>query len=176
MKALALCRELPGLPGEGERPRQYSATGQGMHREGYVVEFTPSNSQPWVGNFQPGGTRLTDLIEFPQNGSVLVVANGQGYLVDAHFGTLLAQCESDIDFVLLSPPEELVIVGTTTDFSAYQGAERVWRSRRISWDGFRSLAVVGGALTGEAWCFDDSWHPFSIDVANGKVTGGSYYE
>ncbi|MFM9899445.1 MAG: hypothetical protein ACKVOT_00360 [Polaromonas sp.] len=176
MKTLAHCRELPGLPGEGERPRQYSATGQGMHREGYVVEFTPNQGQPWVGNFQPGVTSFTDLAEFPHSDSVLVVANGQGYLVDIQSGILLTQYESDIDFLFSSPAADLVIAGTVTDFSAFRGAAKVWCTRRISWDGFRNLAVLGNQLTGEAWCFDNSWHSFSVDLADGKVTGGSYYE
>ena len=176
MKTLALCRELPGLPGEGERPRQYSATGHGMHREGYVVEFTPNQGQPWVGNFQPGGTCLTDIIEFPHNNSVLVVANGQGYLVDSQSGTLLTHYESHVDFLFLSPAADLVVTSTTTDFSAYRHTAKVWSTRRVSWDGFRHLAVHEHEMTGEAWCFDDSWHSFSVDLANGNVIGGSYYE
>ena len=176
MKTLALCRELPGLPGQGDRPCQYSATGQGTHREGYVVEFIPNHGQPWVGNFQPGVTSLTDLAEFPHNNSVLVVANGQGYLIDVQSRTLLAQYESDIDFLFTRPAEEWVITGSATDFSAFRGAAKLWCTRRISWDGFRNLAVVANALTGDAWCFDDSWHAFSVDLKNGNVTGGSYCE
>jgi hypothetical protein len=129
MKTLAHCRELPGLPGEGERPRQYSATGQSMHREGYVVEFTPNHGHRWVGNFQPGGTSLSDLAEFPHNDSALVVANGQGYLVDIQSGTLLAKYESDIDFLLTIPAADLVIAGTATDFSAFRCAAKLWCTR-----------------------------------------------
>lgn len=147
-----------------------------MHREGYVVEFTPNQGQTWVGNFQPGATSLTDLVEFPHKDAALVVAGGQGYLVDIQSGRLLEKYESDIDFLLPSPVADLVIAGTATDFSAFRGAGRAWCTRRISWDGFRNLAVQENKLTGEAWCFDDSWHAFTVDLADGTVTGGSYYE
>lgn len=176
MKTLSHCRELPGLSGVGAHPRQYSASGSGMHREGYVVEFTPTQGPQWVGNFQAGIGHCSDLIEFTNNKSVLVVAKGQGYLVDAQSGALLAQYECDIDFLQKIPDEDMVIAGTATDFSAYRGAFTIWRTRRISWDGFRNLAVQANELTGEAWCFDDSWHRFSVDLKNGDVTGGSYAE
>lgn len=53
-------RILPGLPGVGSLPLQFSATGQGMHREGLVVEFgDDEEGGRWVGNFQPGCTRLS---------------------------------------------------------------------------------------------------------------------
>lgn len=174
MRSLTICRELPGLPGDGEFPRQFSATGQGMHREGYVVEFTPSGDPSWVGNFQPGGGILTGIFEFLESQSVLVVARGQGYLVDAQTGALLGQYESDIAIAL--PITAGVLVGTSTDFSAYRGGIRVWRTRRISWDGFRNLSIKTDNVLGEAWCFDDSWHKFKIELANGEVEGGSYYE
>jgi hypothetical protein len=176
MKSLTYCKELPGLPGYGESLRHYSATGQGMHRDGYVVEFNPSQGQSWVGNFQPGGGNLSDLEEFTANQTTLVVAKGQGYLVDIQSGTLIALYESDINFLLKSAATELVIAGTATDFSAYTGIGKVWTTRRISWDGFRNLVVNGGELVGESWCFDDSWLPFKVDLSNGIVTGGAYYE
>jgi hypothetical protein len=50
---------LPGLPPYGPLPVQFSATGCGTHREGFVVQFDGS-SVPWVGNDQRGKAEMVD--------------------------------------------------------------------------------------------------------------------
>ena len=51
----------------------------------------------------------------------------------------------------------------------------MWRSRRISWDGFSELRLEGQRLFGQAWSpFGDAWLPFELDVRTGETEGGSY--
>lgn len=51
----------------------------------------------------------------------------------------------------------------------------LWRSRRISWDGFSDLRFEGERLTGKAWSpVEDTWLPFELDVRSGHAEGGSY--
>lgn len=167
---------LPGLPGEGPLPKQFSATGQGLFREGYVVEFNPPDANAWVGNFQSGGTQLYRVLEDLDGEAVLVIAGGQGYVVNERSGQLLAQYDRDINFVETHKQSNTLIVGSNKDFTAYRNNAVLWRTRRISWDGFRNLLVTGEEIQGEAWCFDNTWHKFSVNLSTGYLTGGSYYE
>src|SRR4051794_19170072 len=73
---------LPGLPAYGPSAEPFTATGQGAHREGFVVRFTSPDGGSWVGNFQRGLSRYDDLQAHPDGRNVLVVAGGQGYVVD----------------------------------------------------------------------------------------------
>jgi hypothetical protein len=50
---------LTGLPPYGPPAERFSATGQGTHREGFVVRFTDSRGRQWVGNFQAERTCTT---------------------------------------------------------------------------------------------------------------------
>lgn len=52
----------------------------------------------------------------------------------------------------------------------------IWKSRRISWDGMCDLDVNGLALIGKAWSPDGRWCEFQLDLTDGSVEGGSYYE
>ncbi len=165
-----------GLPGEGAAPRQFSATGHGKFREGFVVEFNPPGANAWVGNFQPGSTSLYRLIEEPANATVLVIAGGQGYAVDERSGELVAVLDSDIEFVERSARAPMTVTGDNLGFASYLDGRLLWRTRRVSWDGFRNLRVEAGSIRGEAWCFDDTWHSFSVDLVTGHASGGSCFE
>jgi hypothetical protein len=56
-----------------------------------------------------------------------------------------------------------------------RGPELLWRTRRVSWDGVRKVALKDFSLFGEAYNpMDDSWHSFSVNLRDGKSVGGSY--
>jgi hypothetical protein len=167
-------KTLAGLPVYGVLPEQFSATGMGMHREGFVVEFFPTgNRAPWVGNFQRGVTRLNEVVEHPDGCTVIVVAGGECYVVDIENQQLKDNFGGDFDVVVPVPEKDILIFGSSTDFEAIGSSGRLWRSSRISWDGIRSLKLEGDTLTGEAWSFEDVWIPFSLDVNSGEHRGGA---
>lgn len=173
-------RILPGLPGVGSLPLQFSATGQGMHREGLVVEFgadAPPTSARWVGNVQPGRTRFSAVFTDEKGLEATVLAGGQGYRVNVATGALLGEFGGDIESAIDVTSLGCVLFFSPTDVELHRkGSSAVWRSRRISWDGFRNLSLQGDALKGEAWMFDGTWPPFTVALATGGVEGGSYYE
>src|SRR6185312_14109421 len=73
---------LAGLPAYGALAISFSPDGHGGHSEGLVVEFSPPASPSWVGNFQRGGGRLDSVIQHPDDRHVIVIAGGQGYVID----------------------------------------------------------------------------------------------
>jgi hypothetical protein len=147
---------LPGLPGTGPRPEQFSATGGGTHREGLVVRFEPETGSPWVGNF--------------------VIAGGQGYIVHPEnrqsthlFGGAVMQTYRVVQ------PDLLVVGHQGIAFEAIGREGRVWHTPRLSWDGFRTVRIENGRIMGEAWNpIGGLWHEFEVDVATGRSSGGSY--
>ena len=124
-------RVLAGLPGEGRPPRQFSVTGTGTFREGFVVEFNPPDDDSWVGNFQPGISSLYRVLEEPAEEAILVVAGGQGYVVNERTGALIFEYGGDIDFVERPAGIGMTILGDLVGFSAYRDGGLVWTSRRI---------------------------------------------
>lgn len=110
-------RILPGLPSTGPLPDQFSATGQGKHREGFVVEFLPAGEHAWTGNFQPGVTGYCTVI--PQGKNLIVVARGQAYLIDPQNRELIAEFGGSIDTSLPVPAYDLFVF--TTEFGLRLG-------------------------------------------------------
>ncbi len=75
------------------------------------------------------------------------------------------------------PDYKLLILGNPIAFLGLGPNGLVWKSQRISWDGFRGLAVDGAVLTGESWTPMDRnspWIRFRLDVTNGVHQGGAY--
>ena len=154
----------------------FSATGQGTHSEGLVVRFSPAPGS-WIGNFQRGFSSLDDVFAHPDGRHVVVVAGGTAYVVDAESHSLVAQFGVDIEQIILAPANRIVLLGNGLWFEALGPTGMEWRSRRISWDGMRSVSLAGTVVRGEAYAPfgpDGTWYPFEMDAKTGAVIGGSY--
>jgi hypothetical protein len=167
-------RLLPGLPATGPYPEQFSATGHGTHREGFVVEFFPEGDPPWIGNFQPGMTEFSAVLTSLHGKSLVVIAQGQGYEINPQDRHLIEVFGGGIEIALMTEPG-LLVLGDGVYLEAYTKGGLSWRSRRISWDGMWNIRVESGKIKGDAWSpIDDCEYPFAVDLATGSVEGGSY--
>lgn len=166
---------LPGLPPYGDPPDVFTATGQGGHREGYVVRFYPDDSAPWVGNFAAGISSFDGVVPHPDGRHLIVVAGGQGYVVDPNNRFHRAYFGGSIEIALPVPELSSVLFGDGLWFELLARDGLLWRSRRISWDGMRGICREGLRLFGEAWSpIEDCWLPFELDMNSGECAGGSY--
>lgn len=163
---------LAGLPGDGPLPLQFSATGQGQHSEGIVVRFFPEGMPAWVGNFQPGFCRFNSVLEVESTFYVIVVAGGQGYIVDVRNGLLLKHFGGDIERVISIPELGSTVVSNGLWLRLFKGEAEVWCTERLSLDGIANIQIslADGFITGERWEIDDSWYPFKVSISSGEVT------
>ncbi len=165
---------LPGLPAYGDLPEQFSATGIGTHQEGLVVQISSfENRASGVGNFQPGLTSLDEVLEHPDGSSMIVVSGGECYIVDIERRSLKETFGGVYETIFRVPEKNIVIFGSSIDFDSLNSSGHLWQSRRISWHGIRHLNLEDDTLMGEAWSFEDSWIPFSLDVNTGAYKGGT---
>ncbi len=165
-----------GLPAYGSAPRPFSPTGQGLHREGFVVEFLPQTSESWIGNFQPGLTSYNAVFAQDAGKLHLVVASGQGYLIDTITGDVKADFGGFIERVDALHDIDALLFCNGVSFTLRRGTELLWSSPRLSWNGMRNIQILNGKITGEAWCYDDTWDSFEVDLATGNASGGTYQE
>ena len=165
-------RPLSGLPPYG--PPALSFPEPAAFREGYVVEFTNESGQSWVGNFAITDKRFLKGV-FSELGAeaVFVVAGGSGYIVNVNRQELVLDLGFFKDFWFVSELAGLV-TASYTHFRAFGAGELLWESHRISFDGLRKLERSGLSLTGEAWdAPEDRWLPFTLNLEDGSVEGGS---
>ncbi len=166
-------RVLDGLPPYGPMHEQFSATGQGTHREGFVVEFTPPDVPPWVGNFQRGMTSLDVVVASRGDTTVTVIAGGEAYVVDPSSRSCLRTFGGQIEHVFEFADRTVFSNGLWLE--ATDGERLLWKTRRLSWDGMMEVRVDGDRIVGNAYDpMNDEWTPFTVEVATGGAVGGSY--
>jgi hypothetical protein len=165
-------RILKGLPGAGPWPEQFSEPGGSTHNEGFVVEFLPAMKPPWVGNFQLGFGTYSGVLRFPDGGPYVVIAGGQGYVIEFNEKQLLRRLGGGICSVVSVPQLSLLIFGSPWNIEAWDANFMHWRSRRVSLDGIRNLRVERGWLKGMACALGDSEVPFEVNLETGEAFGG----
>ena len=162
-----------GLPAYG--PRALSFPDPIAFREGLVVTFSTSKGERWIGNFAHGLGLLDAVRDELGPKATIVVSHGAAYLVDIDCKTA-SEITWPVEYIDYAPGLRLLIIGNGLWFEGIGASGRAWQSRRISWDGMRSLRWDGLKLRGEAYSpmgLPD-WLPFELDVASGTVEGGSY--
>lgn len=172
---------LPGLPAYGPMALPLSAggwTGSWTgHREGLVVRFHPNASEAWVGNFQPGSGGWEGVLEHPNGQHLIVVARGQGYVVDPEAHQLVSTFSGDIQHVIPLPELGAIAFSDGLGFEAIKKEGIWWQSPRISWDEIRNIKVEGTILRGEAsapTADGNEWVPFTVDLLTGRCEDGIY--
>jgi hypothetical protein len=165
---------LPGLPPYGPTAISFTRNGVREHREGLVVRFYPTASEPWVGNFIGGETACSVVLEHPNATDVIVVAQGEAFFVDPERCAVIERMAGDITQVFSVPRLGSIVFQCSTDFIAIRADKSGWNSPRISWDGFRNIEVRETELLGEAYSPGGTWTPFRLDLLTGRCTDGIY--
>lgn len=165
---------LSGLPGVGPFPVQFSATGQGTHREGFVVRFFPKNSEPWVGNFQPGATSFNRVLMHPDGRTVVVIAGGQVYHIDPDSRSLIDVMSSCVLDAAVSESRHLLALADYTSVSLLKADGQQFKTDPVAWDGISDLAFGDTKVFGLASDLSQDWNPFFVDIETGRISGGAF--
>lgn len=171
-------RPLRGLPPYCELPLRFSAHGGGTHSEGFVVEFQTGADRKWVGNFVHGLNKFDWIGSHPNGRETVVVAGGQGYLIEPNLRTVLSTFGGAIEGVLhYTPLQALIFNHQELLFEALGPKGTLWKTRRISWDGMGDIRMSGSTLSGETWdAMHNTWRQFHVDLETGVVIGGAFPE
>lgn len=160
---------LPGLPGTGPLPLQFSRPESGTHREGLVVRFHPASGPPWIGNFQHGLTDLDSVTDHPNRDDVIVIAHGEGYIVSPETANLAGRMGSSDTTVMLPLPERrLVVLAGWGHMDCVGPGGLLWRSDRLFLDALRNVRVEGDWISAEAWEPENRWSPLQVNLLTGQ--------
>lgn len=165
---------LEGLPPNGPLALGFPEAWAEKGQEGFVIEFLKSDGRKWTGNFEGNAGAV---FPHPDGLSLLVVAGGPMYVVN------IDECSVDVldghaeGVHQIIGCQDLLIELSGVCLARLGGGGFVWKTSRISWDGFRGVSTANGVISGESWSpIQDKWIPFRVDLASGALSGGSYPE
>ena len=171
---MANAKILSGLPPYGPMASAYPPEWVG--REGTVVEFR-SKAGAWIGNFKPGVDGLEFAGQHPDGRHAVVIASGDLWIVDPDDRSaelLLSAIEAALD---VQDPDGWIFSRQGLALARLGPTGLIWHTRRLSWDGFDQLTIVGNEIKGLAWSpLEDQWLPFRVDIRTGISQGGSFGE
>jgi hypothetical protein len=152
------------------------------------VLFSGGNSKPWIGVFGNGHvSQYTGIARFNGTNIFLIIARGQGYIIDALDGRLLRRTTWDYSYSCLTVPEHsFVLVADTTEVWACYTDRDVFAKlekpyftsfdkyghqilpeprelHKIALDGIIFEGVMNNYLSGKCWWGQD-WQGFRIDL------------
>ncbi len=168
-------RVLKGLPAYGPMAISFPESRAKFGREGFVVEFNNEDGSSWVGNFLSGSSGECNVMWHPDGLHVLVFAEGDLWSVDP-FSKTAEELAGGCSAVWPLDSGDLLIQESGLYFFRLGREGIVWRTSRISWDGFQNVRIESNKLMGEAWSpfGEDVWIPFIVDIETGVHEGGSY--
>jgi hypothetical protein len=154
------------------------------------VRFDDEEGEEWVGVF--GSSELSPLyavVPFTDDGghTVLVIAGGQGYVVDARSGSLIrrtpwdyahtASAVPDRDFVLVADVTMIWAADRAQDRTAWR-RDRAWYdydvstpAHRLALDGIVFDRVTADEATGKVWEMN-GWYAFRLGLPHLEFVRG----
>ncbi len=163
----------------GRMYTRISADKKPFYSEGYVVKFKKSDGEEWIANFRPGWTDYDNVFDFPENNLIVVLAGGQGYIMDPDeekpkmtFGlTITAVIQNDDGSLICSDNVHILVLD--------KSSSELWKSNRISWDGIKNLKLLKNKLHGQSYDPTNSkqpWSNFTLDLETKEINGGSFQD
>jgi hypothetical protein len=164
--------KLPGLPPYGPLARAF---GGPQHSEGLVVRFWTATGETWVGNFHRGYGRASGLVDHPDKQRVVVVARGQGYVVNPDVPEDVVMFGHAFHEFFSLPQFGAILFVDDLGMETINKEGRWWCIPRIAWDGICNIKIEGDMLYGEAFTpFEEKWVPFTVKLEDGKCEGSVY--
>ncbi len=171
---------LKGLPPYGPMYVSISENDEQLFSEGFVVRFTKSDGTNWVANFKIGWSNFSTIFELPSAGKIVVIANGQGYVMCADqqnaittFGTAITD--------LLRTEDGRYVAADNTNLVIINSDGSVWASTRLSFDGIKELEINGNIVSGYSYhptSDADEWIKFyfNIDTKGAEIGRHKRYD
>ncbi len=171
---------LDGLPTYGEMAIPIVEEGEILASEGYVVKFYKDDGSTWIANFPQGLSSLSFVKEIPNSNTILVVAGGDGFLMNPNYSKPIQKFNYFADEMVERDDGRLILASLTDIMLLDKNAEIEWETGRISWDGIKNLKLDGNILTGYAYDVgmydenndDNAWVKFTINIDTKKIEGG----
>jgi len=146
------------------------------------VQVCPADADPWIGVFADAEVAyFSGVAVLPQVDAIVVVARGQGYVINATSGTLLRTTSWSYAYSLIAAPGHdfavaadtcaIWAVGLEADTTATLQTPWWQGEDRIALDGIVFEEISSRTLVGKAW-LPDGWHPFELSLDTLEVQLG----
>ena len=170
---------LNSLPVYGPMYISVTDNDEPYYSEGFPIKFYKSDGTTWVANFKPGWTGKNGVYDFPEREVIIVIAGGLGYTMNPDKEKPINTFGLTINEIFQTENGSLACADGISFIYLDNTTGELWRSVRISWDGFKDLKLNEYLITGKSYDptnTNNEWTEFSLNLKTKEVIGGSYKE
>jgi len=113
--------------------------------EGYVVKFFKDDGTEWVANFDKG-PGLDKVVAYAEENLIVVFAGGTAYVMNPNIEKPIKIFGYSFQHIFQNKGQELVCLDDLGIAVFDPRTSELWRSERISWDGFKDVIFENGVL------------------------------
>lgn len=138
------------------------------------MRVSPQNGPAWVGQFEPDDPYFpSGAYACPSGDALLVVSEGNGYIVSVADPTNYETVKSPLLGVARVPARPLVFAWTEQDLLAFDESGEKWWIENLAVDGLRITEISSSTISGlVANVVTGERCSVTIDVETGSVAGG----
>jgi hypothetical protein len=161
---------LAAPPSSGEAILSFPPDGRDSGR-GRVLLRIGLGKASWIGNFEPGYTRVSTISMMPNRKHLFVSAGGAGYVIDLKSRTLVEEIGTEIVGVMRDYATTVFVIDHNgMRLEAFGRGGWLWRTGILGCGEFRGVTIADDRLVGEArQSSPPEWARFSVSLATGEA-------
>lgn len=151
----------------------------GEYAEGLLVRIVKKDGNAWIGRFAYGSSNLDKVLVYPEHNRIIVFAHGQMWIVNTEDQKASVDKLPYSFDTLLEASDGRLVTYDFTDLYIIELNGDIWRSERISWDGFEEMTIENQTVQGLSYTPIDStneWQSFTFNIETKERIGGAYKE
>ncbi len=169
---------LPDIPANYNL-EEFKVTDKEISQTGLIVEIISNTGSKWLGNFQSGCSKFSGVYQYPNKNDLIVVSQGQGYIVNPESKQLLSSFAGNIidviDIPHLLKDTYCILFINEYKLLCHDSSGFRWQNTEISWNKVRELQVNDFRLTGEFYYFQERvWKQFWLNIIKNEFHLGEF--
>lgn len=137
-----------------------------------VVRVEDSSGHRWVGFFAGGMGGITRVMPTPDPHRLLVVADGEGYLVPASSPRDTERIALRMPIRSIIDEGDVILLASWIDVAAVGTSGTLWISERLCLDDLKVEGVIDGRVECRGFFGEPDEDPITLDVRTGEQVGG----
>lgn len=145
---------------------------QEQHRphEKLILEILPDDGTNWYASFQSGCSEFSGVYQHPNRVDLIIISNGQGYIVNPENQQLLEIFGGEITEAIEFIDSYAILFQDPSGFICYDETGFLWHNQEFPSISIRQLYVKRILLMGECQrSTNTDWEPFWLNVKTGEV-------
>lgn len=150
--------------------KYFTVTENDSSEYGLILEIFPDIKNNWYACFKSGYSEFSGVYQHPNAEDLIVIANGQGYVVNPENQQLLEAFGGNITEVFEFFDAYIILFQDSSGLISYNETGLIWQNKKLPFGETRKLEIDREILMGEVRIsLDRGWEDFWLSAKTGEI-------